>query len=95
MITLEVGLEIRHRGVVRVCAIEDKTAAVVVAASCRSLSRNPVRFRALGKANYQYSDQLFPSKATSHLTISMRGQRATGKIQRNNYHHGSCAFFKG
>ena len=29
-------------------------------------------------------------KATFHLTISMRGQRATGKIQRNNYHHGSC-----
>ena len=28
-------------------------------------------------------------KATFHLTISMRGQRATGKIQRNNYHHGS------
>ena len=28
--------------------------------------------------------------ATFHLTISMRGQRATGKIQRNNYHHGSC-----
>ena len=26
-------------------------------------------------------------KATFHLTISMRGQRA---IQRNNYHHGSC-----
>ena len=25
-----------------------------------------------------------------HLTISMRGLRATGKIQRNNYHHGSC-----
>ena len=22
--------------------------------------------------------------------ISMRGQRATGKIQRNNHHHGSC-----
>ena len=21
--------------------------------------------------------------------VSMRGQRATGKIQRNNYHHGS------
>ena len=30
------------------------------------------------------------AKATFHLTISMRGQRATGKIQRNNYHHGSC-----
>ena len=29
-------------------------------------------------------------KATFHLTISMRGQRATGKIQRTNYHHGSC-----
>ena len=29
-------------------------------------------------------------KATFHLTISMRGQRTTGKIQRNNYHHGSC-----
>ena len=28
-------------------------------------------------------------KATFHLTISMRGQRAAGKIQRNNYHHGS------
>ena len=29
-------------------------------------------------------------KATFHLTISMRGQRATGKIQRNNYRNGSC-----
>ena len=29
-------------------------------------------------------------KATSHLTISMSGQHATGKIQGNNYHHGSC-----
>ena len=29
-------------------------------------------------------------KATFHLTISMRGERATYKIQRNNYHHGSC-----
>ena len=27
---------------------------------------------------------------TFHLTISKRGERATGKIQRNNYHHGSC-----
>ena len=27
-------------------------------------------------------------KATFHLTISMRGQRTRGKIQRNNYHHG-------
>ena len=29
-------------------------------------------------------------KATFHLTISMRGERATGKIQKNDYHHGSC-----
>ena len=29
-------------------------------------------------------------KATFHLTISMRGQRAAGKIQRNSYHHGTC-----
>ena len=34
--------------------------------------------------------QLFFIKATFHLTISVRGQRATGKIQRSNYHHGSC-----
>ena len=62
MITLGIGLEIRHRGVIRVCAIEDKTAVVVFAASYRSVSRNPVRFKALGKANYQYNDQLFPCK---------------------------------
>ena len=29
-------------------------------------------------------------KATFHLTISMGGQRATGKIQKNNYHHGAA-----
>ena len=29
-------------------------------------------------------------KATFHLRIFMRGERATGKIQRNNCHHGSC-----
>ena len=28
-------------------------------------------------------------RATFHLTISVRGQRATDKIQRNNYHHRS------
>ena len=32
----------------------------------------------------------FYLKATFHLTISMRGQRVTGKIQRNNYDHGNC-----
>ena len=29
-------------------------------------------------------------KVTFHLTISMCGQRATSKIQWNNYHHRSC-----
>ena len=46
MIRLEIGLKIRHRGVMSLCAIEDKTAVVVVA-SYRSVSRNPVRFKAL------------------------------------------------
>ena len=46
MIRLDIGLEIRHGGVIRVCAIEDKTAVVVVA-SYRSVSRNSVRFKVL------------------------------------------------
>ena len=33
--------------------------------------------------------KLHQFKATFHLTIYMCGQRATGKLQRNNYHHGS------
>ena len=42
---------------------------------------------------YEASSELTSSKAvkaTFHLTISMRRKRATGKIQRNNYRHGSC-----
>ena len=46
MINLEIGLEIRHGGVMRVCVIEDKTAVVVVT-SYHSVSRNPARFMAL------------------------------------------------
>ena len=47
MIGLKIGLEISHGAqVMRVYAIEDKTAVVVVA-SYRSVSRNPVRFKAL------------------------------------------------
>ena len=30
------------------------------------------------------------TRPLSLSTISMRGERATGEIQRNNYHHGSC-----
>ena len=43
MIVLEIGLEIRHGGMIRVCAIVDKTAVVVVA----SYPSNPVRFKAM------------------------------------------------
>ena len=46
MIRLDIGLEIRHGGVMRVCAIEDKIVVVVVV-SYHSVSRNPVRFKAL------------------------------------------------
>ena len=46
MIRLEIGLEIRHDEVIRVCATKDKTAVVVVA-SYRIVSRNRVRFESL------------------------------------------------
>ena len=41
-----IRLEIRHRGVMSLCVIEDKTVVVVVA-SYRSVSKNRVRFKAL------------------------------------------------
>ena len=50
MIKLEIRLKLRHRGVMKLCAIEDKTAIVVVA-SYRSVSRIPVRFKALTLTN--------------------------------------------
>ena len=46
IIRLEIGLKIIHHGVMSLCEIEDKTAVVVVA-SYRSVSINPVRFKAL------------------------------------------------
>ena len=46
-IGLWIGLEIRHRGVMSLWATEDITAVIVVAASYLSVSRNPVRFKAL------------------------------------------------
>ena len=46
MIRLEIGLKLRHGGVMMVWATEDKTAVVVVA-SYRSVSRNPFLFKAL------------------------------------------------
>ena len=67
MITLGIGLKIRHHGVIRVSAIEDKTAVVVIAVSYHNISRNPVCFKALGKANYQRSGQLFPFKGDFSL----------------------------
>ena len=53
MLKLEIGLKIRHRGVMSLCAIEDKTAVVVVA-WYRSVSRNPVRFKALSRIHWIY-----------------------------------------
>ena len=41
-----------------------------------------------GRRRYRIAG--LPVKATFHLTISMRGERATGKIQKSNYHHRSC-----
>ena len=49
MITLEIGLTIRHRGVTSLCVIEDKNAIAFVA-SYRGVSRIPVRFKALSSA---------------------------------------------
>ena len=46
MIRLKTGVKIRHDEVTRVCAIEDKSAVVVVA-SYGSVSRNPDCFKAL------------------------------------------------
>ena len=43
-----------------------------------------------GGSTTRSGHERFDVMATFHLTISMGGQRATGKIQRNNYHHGSC-----
>ena len=45
MIRIEIGIEIRCRGVMSLCATEGKTAVVVVA-SYRSVSTNPIRFKA-------------------------------------------------
>ena len=43
------------------------------------------------QCNLKPLDHRYRLKATFHF--SMRGQRAKGKIQRNNYHHGSCRPF--
>ena len=45
MIRLEIGIEIRQNGLMRVCTNKDKAAVdVVVVVSYRSVSRNVVRF---------------------------------------------------
>ena len=46
MIRLEIGLDIRHPGVMSLCMIEDKPVIAVVA-SYRNISKIPVRFKAL------------------------------------------------
>ena len=57
MIRLEIELEIRHRGVMSLCRIEDKSAVVVVA-SYRSVSRNSVRFKAMSHTNFDLSKNI-------------------------------------
>ena len=49
MMKLEIRLESGSRSdmVEQLCVIEDKTAVVIVVASYHSVSRNPVRFKAL------------------------------------------------
>ena len=42
------------------------------------------------RITYRNDDIARLDEVTLHLTISMHGQRATGRIPRNNYHHGSC-----
>ena len=76
----------------RVCAIEHKTAVVVVTTSYPIAVFQEIPFvsRPWEKPTISIADSFSLLKATSHLTISMREQRAMGRIQRNNYHHGSC-----
>ena len=57
MIRQEIVFEIRHIGVMRVGAIEDEDAVVVVA-SYRSVLRNTVRFKALHHINCQFRNHL-------------------------------------
>ena len=39
---------------------------------------------------WKFQEVLQSCKGTFYFTIFMGGQRATGKIQKNDYHHGSC-----
>ena len=57
--------------------------SVIKAISTCASSGKRMRFRT-------FTDAFGVVRATSHLKISMHGQRETGKIQSNNYHHGNC-----
>ena len=68
MIRLEVELEIRHRGVMNLCAIEDKTAVVV--ASYPGVSRNPLHFKGLERTFHLMLCLIkLPSLLTSMLLL--------------------------
>ena len=54
---------------------------------CENL--NAIRYEST-TLNRIVADKSHRVRATSQLTISMRGQREKGKIQRNNYHHENC-----
>ena len=55
----------------------------------KHITPSPRKPRKHTKQRFDFSEATAAFKATFHLTISMRGKRATGKIQRNNYRHGS------
>ena len=65
MIRLEIGLEIRHGGVISVCALEDKTAVVVVA------SRNIAMFQEIPFVSrlsaVDWIDPVFGKESRYHL----------------------------
>ena len=55
-----------------------------------ALSRGALILRNTILLQMKLSAQICNHLLRLHLTISMRGMRATGKIQRNSYHHGIC-----
>ena len=78
MIRLEIGLEIRHRGVMSMCTTGDKTVVVVVA-SYRSVSRNPVRFNALPSTNRKMTEPGCTKLAIVQLLFASASSSLTGR----------------
>ena len=57
----------------------------------RAVQKNiALRISQCGPSNPVSKSLVTPGKGYFSLNDFMHGQRATGKIQRNNYHHGNC-----